>query len=431
MVKKFGDDIMEENRLMDYLGEGVTQFHVTDMCEKTLLEKGFHKLAYGKAFGRLTPGRYFTVPFNSMLIAWTVGEKIENLRIGAAHTDFPMLKLKSNPDMVKAGYTTLNVEPYGGLIKETWFDRPLGIAGKVVVEGDDCFKPRSLLYDSKRPVAVIPNLAPHLKRGDKEGSIDVAKEMVPVTGVAGEEMGEAAILNMIADEMDIAVDSVLDYDLYLYNTDDAEMVGVSGSMISSPRIDNVSSVAALIDTMVAVDAKNSSNINVIALFDNEEIGSRSKQGADSVLFRECIDRIIEAAGVGSNKAALTQSAFMVSLDVAHGTHPNYSDKSDPTNKVVLGAGPVLKSSASQRYVSDSEASAVITAISRKYGIKLQKTVNKSGMPGGQTLGPIMSSYIPVRAVDMGIPVLAMHSARELADERDYKELVELLGHIFL
>lgn len=261
--------------------------------------------------------------------------------------------------------------------------------------------------------------------------IDVAKEMVPVTGVAGEEMGEAAILNMIADEMDIAVDSVLDYDLYLYNTDDAEMVGVSGSMISSPRIDNVSSVAALIDTMVAVDAKNSSNINVIALFDNEEIGSRSKQGADSVLFRECIDRIIEAAGVGSNKAAFIQSAFMVSLDVAHGTHPNYSDKSDPTNKVVLGAGPVLKNSASQRYVSDSEASAVITAISRKYGIKLQKTVNKSGMPGGQTLGPIMSSYIPVRAVDMGIPVLAMHSARELADERDYKELVELLGHIFL
>lgn len=413
------------NILFDYLDNCVTQFHTIAVCEKHLQENGYCRLETGEAWELQPKGRYYTIPYGSMLLAFSIGEKVENLRIGIAHTDFPCLKLKSNPDMARAGYHMANVEPYGGLIMETWFDRPLGLAGKVVLKGENPFVPEVRLYKSERPLFIVPSLAPHLRKDDKQGKTEPQKELIPLYDL--EKKGN--IIDVVASDMKLDASSILDYDLYLYNMDKAEYVGIEEDMISAPRIDDISSVSALMEMSMVKPAADS--MNVIALFDNEEIGSRSKQGADSVVMGNILDRILKSLGVSdSKKADIYHHAFMLSLDVAHGVHPNYSEKADPTNPVKLGGGVVLKSSASQRYVTDSEASAVIIALAEKYDIKVQRQVNKSGMAGGQTLGPVISSYIPVMAADMGIPVLAMHSARELGAMEDYRQLCKLIEAVF-
>ena len=293
----------------------------------------------------------------------------------------------------------------------------------------DPFRPKTYLYDSERAMCIVPSLAPHLRKDAPGEKMNVQKELIPVYGLDGQKVKDKDILQYVADDLGLLKDDILDYDLYLYNMDGMEIVGADKDMIASPRLDNVTSVSALVDTMCR--ETNGNNTNVIALFDNEEIGSRSKQGADSVLLSEIIKRIMEGLDIEDGAGRrLMRDAFMLSLDVAHATHPNYSEKSDPTNQIVMGRGVALKSSASQRYVSDSEASAVIMALSRKHDIKIQRQVNRSGMAGGQTLGPIASSYLPVRAVDMGIPILAMHSAVELGSAEDYAQLEKLCGAVF-
>ena len=349
-------------RLLD---AGVTQFHVVKECEAMLQDHGYMELDMGERWELTAGGRYYVKPYSSMMVAFAAGEMPEygRLNIGLAHTDFPMLKIKTQPDMNRSGYQTLNVEPYGGLIKETWFDRPLGIAGKVMAQTTDPFRPKAYLYDSERAMCIVPSLAPHLRKDAPGEKMNVQKELIPVYGLDGQKVKDKDILQYVADDLGLLKNDILDYDLYLYNMDGMEIVGADKDMIASPRLDNVTSVSALVDTMCR--ETNGNNTNVIALFDNEEIGSRSKQGADSVLLSEIIKRIMAGldieAGAGRR---LMRDAFMLSLDVAHATHPNYSEKSDPTNQIVMGRGVALKSSASQRYVSDSEASAVIMALSR-------------------------------------------------------------------
>ena len=413
------------------LEAGVTQFHVVKECETILQEHEYRELDMGENWELRAGGRYYVKPYPSMLVAFAAGDMPEygRLNIGLAHTDFPMLKLKTHPDMNRCGYQTLNVEPYGGLIKETWFDRPLGIAGKVVTQTENPFKPKTYLYDSERAMCIVPSLAPHLRKDSAGEKMNVQKELIPVYGVNGHEVDRLDILQYVADDLGLLKDDILDYDLYLYNMDGMEIVGAEKDMIASPRLDNVTSVSALVNTMCREVKGN--NINVIALFDNEEIGSRSKQGADSVLLSDIIKRLMSGLDIDAGaEKRLMRDAFMLSLDVAHATHPNYPEKSDPTNTIVMGHGVALKSSASQRYVSDSEAASVIMALSRIHDIKIQRQVNRSGMAGGQTLGPIAASYLPVRAVDMGIPVLAMHSAVELGSAEDYAQLEKLCGAVF-
>lgn len=414
-------------RLLD---AGVTQFHVVKECGDILREHDYRELDIGERWELMAGGRYYVKPYPSMLVAFAIGEVPEygRLNIGLAHTDFPMLKIKTQPDMNRCGYQTLNVEPYGGLIKETWFDRPLGIAGKVVVQTEDPFRPRTYLYDSERAMCIVPSLAPHLRKETTGDKMNVQKELIPVYGLNGQNVKEKDILQYVAEDLGLLKDDILDYDLYLYNMDHMEIVGAEKDMIASPRLDNITSVSALLDTMCKTEKGNC--INVISLFDNEEIGSRSKQGADSVMLSGIVDRIMSGLDMEENdRMRIMRDAFMLSLDVAHASHPNYPEKSDPTNQIVMGCGVALKSSASQRYVSDSEASAVVMALARKNDIKVQRQVNRSGMAGGQTLGPIASSYLPVRAVDMGIPILAMHSAMELGSAEDYSQLKALCSAV--
>ncbi len=406
------------DNLFNLLYKGITQFHLVNECRQILKDNDFEELDMTSDW-QLTPGKkYLVTPYSSMLIAFVYGKQASSFRMTAAHTDFPMLKLKSNPEISKSGYHQANVEPYGGLITSTWFDRPLGIAGKVMIKGENIFSPKALLFDSEKPIFVIPNLAPHLKK-DKNQEIDLQKELIPLTSTnhSTEVSKETFIMDYIASKLSINVTDILDYDLYLYITDAPKYVGMEDEFISSPRIDNISSVSAILSALCSNKIDNC--IALGAFFDNEEIGSRSKQGADSLVLRDIIDRIIP-------DKSFYNDAFNISIDVAHGTHPNYPEKSDITNQITLGDGVVLKTSASQKYVTDSEAGAVITALCKENNIPFKKQTNRSGMAGGQTLGPIMSSYLPIKSSDMGIPVLAMHSARELAHRKDYNALVNMI-----
>ena len=408
------------NNFLDTLKKGKTQFHVVKECMDTLSSNNFTMLNLADDWGKLAPGRYMVKPFPSMLVAWVIGKEASSLRVAMAHTDFPGLKLKTNPDMKKSGYLMANVEPYGGLIVSTWFDRPLVLAGKVVVKGENALAPKTVLNDSEKPVCIIPNLAPHLKK-DKNADIDVQKELIPLVSMAEGGSETDKLLRYVAKEAGLAYEDILDYDLYLYVCEEPQIIGMKDEFVSSPRIDNISSVWAITKALTECDITN--QIAVGVFFDNEEIGSRSKQGADSTLLRDIIERIVP-------DKKLIYEGFNISVDVAHGLHPNYAEKSDVTNQIILSKGVALKTSASQRYVTDSEAGAVITALCQEKGIKLQRQVNRSGMAGGQTLGPIVSSYLPIKSVDMGIPVLAMHSARELMHREDYDELVKLIREYY-
>ena len=414
--------------LLHFLQDGKTQFHVAALAKEYLEAHSFTHISETEDLASLAEGKYYLAPFSSIVIPFVKGAQTAHVRIACAHTDFPMLKVKPNPELRKQGYLQINVEPYGGLIKETWFDRPLGLAGKVICKGDTLFHPEVRLFDSEKAVAIIPNLAPHLKRGGKDTDMDVQKELIPLVDMDCKahpnNENTHFLLQYVAEKLKIHPDDILDFDLYLYISDTPTSVGIQDAFVTSPRIDNVSSVCAILEGLTAIEP--SDTLCIGALFDNEEIGSRSKQGADSHLLADIVKQLS-----GRHELALTTDGFYLSVDVAHATHPNYSEKSDITNPVLLGNGVVLKSSASQRYVSDSEAGACIIDLCNTNHIAFQKTVNRSGMPGGQTLGPILSSYLPMRACDIGIPVLAMHSASELMHKDDYSALSNLLKQFYL
>ena len=411
--------------LLRFLQNGKTQFHVAALAKEFLDAHNFTQVSDRENLAKLAAGRYYLAPFSSIVIPFVKGGQSTQVRIACAHTDFPMLKVKPNPELKKQGYLQINVEPYGGLIKETWFDRPLGLAGKVICKSDSIFHPEIRLFDSEKPVAILPNLAPHLKRGSKEGELDVQKELIPIVDMITPSNEDSHfLLSYVANKLNVRADDILDFDLYLYICDAPTTVGINDAFVTSPRIDNISSVCAILEGLA--DTEPSDTLCIGALFDNEEIGSRSKQGADSELLADIVKRL-----TAGSHLSLIEDGFYLSVDVAHATHPNYSEKSDITNTVVLGKGAVLKSSASQRYVCDSEAGACIIDLCNINGIALQRTVNRSGMPGGQTLGPIVSSYLPMRACDIGIPILAMHSASELMHKDDYSALSNLLKQFYL
>ncbi|MDE6025268.1 MAG: M18 family aminopeptidase [Lachnospiraceae bacterium] len=412
------------NDFINLLERGKTQFHVVNQCKSILSENGFVNLCMDGEFNLEDGGRYMLSPYSSMLVAFIYNKESVNTRLAVAHTDFPMLKLKPNPIIRKNGYLQVNVEPYGGLITASWFDRPLGLAGKLVLQGENVFSPEVRLFDSDKPVFIIPNLAPHLARDKKNSETDMQKELIPIAGLLSsfpDEDSSNPLLSYIAAKENIDPETILDYDLYLYVYGAPTFVGLEDDFLTAPRIDNISSVSALCRAICS--CKKPTCTAVTAFFDNEEIGSRSKQGADSILLKDIMEKI-------HGRKPDISNMFTLSVDVAHATHPNYTEKSDVTNNVILGDGIVLKSSASQRYVTDSEAGAVVSALCQSNHIKLQRQANRSGMAGGQTLGPILSSYLPAKAADIGIPMLAMHSAGELIHKNDYLALIKLIEAYF-
>ncbi|MBR4623261.1 MAG: M18 family aminopeptidase [Clostridia bacterium] len=411
--------------LKEYLKRSVSPFHTVSTCKERLLEEGFRELKIGRRDADHSDGSFVIEPYPSVLFAVRYCEEgKDKAHIGTAHTDFPNFKLKPNCEFDSQGYAMINTEPYGGLLKRTWFDRPLGIAGKVIIKGEDEYEPKEILYRSEEPYLIIPGLAPHMDREIENKPIDVQQEMCPVYSM---EEG-ASILERIALYLGIKKEDILDYDLYLFNNDEPQYIGLKGEFISSPRIDNVSSCAALTEGLIESSVSDA-KINLICLFDNEEIGSRSKQGADSELMLMVLRYLHDIFGIEKDLDAFLLDSFMVSVDGAHALHPSYRNKADTTSVVYLGKGFVLKNSATQRYVTDAKASAIVKAICEKNDIPVQQQANRSGAPGGQTLGPIASSYVPAMACDIGVPLLSMHSARELAHRDDYDSLKAFLSSI--
>ena len=422
----------ETEILFDLLKKGVSPVQAVTACEERLLAAGFQKLDYADEWKLEAGGRYVMNHHDTTLFAFTLGNdwgktKAPQIRIAAAHTDFPCLRIKPSADVVTNSYAQVNVEVYGGAILNTWLDRPLGIAGRVAVRGTSPFAPEVRAFVSDKKLLTIPNLAIHMNREVNKGvELNKQVDMLPVFGLLLEEEKSAdTFLTFLAKELDVKKEDILDFELTVYCNEEPEYIGLQEDFISSPRLDNLTSCSALLSAII--DAKRTEGMNFIALFDHEEIGSRSKQGAGSILLHDMLLRILKETGREKSAERDLYQSMILSVDVAHGLHPNQAGKMDITNKPVLGKGFCIKEASSQSYATDCEAIAMIQQICEMKHIPYQKFVNRSDMPGGGTLGSIASALLPVKTVDIGIPLLAMHSARELmgsADQQALKDLVE-------
>lgn len=419
--------------LLQLVEEGTSPFHVTASVERQLHKAGFQQLFMEQDWSLDNGGRYYVVHNGSSLIAFTIGKAFQfgdAFRIAAAHTDFPGLRVKPVPEIAKDGYRQLNVEVYGGAILNTWLDRPLSAAGRVVLRSEKLFEPEIRLVDFRKPFLTIPNLAIHINRDVNKGvELNKQTDMLPVLGLGGEEDKEEFFRNCLAGELKVDPEDILEYELGLYNTDTGDFLGLSEEFISSPRLDNLTSVHAVITALIS--GIRDAGINVGAFFDHEEIGSRTKQGAGSVLLSAVLERILLSYGRSREKFLQSFSkSMLLSVDVGHGLHPNKTDKNDPTNKDVLGKGICIKEASGQAYATDSEAIAIMQQICEANEIPYQKFVNRSDGTSGGTLGSIASSVFPVKTVDIGVPLLAMHSSRELMGTADQESLVRAVEAFF-
>ena len=415
-------------KLLSLVEEGTSPFHVAGSVERQLLKAGFQKLEMRKDWNLENGGRYYLVHNGSSLAAFTIGKRFtfgDAFRIAAAHTDFPGLRVKPSPEIEKDGYRQLNVEVYGGAILNTWLDRPLSAAGRVALRSDDIFHPELRYVDFQKPFLTIPNLAIHIDRGVNKGvELNRQKDLLPVLGLGAgekEEGGGDFFLEYLARQLRVEKEDILDYELGLYNADAGDFLGMAEEFISSPRLDNLTSVQAVVTGLI--EGGRDRGVNLAAFFDHEEIGSRTKQGAGSVFLSSVAERILLSFGRGREKFLESfADAMLLSVDVGHALHPNNADKNDPTNKNVLGKGICIKEASTQSYATDSEAVAVMQQICEAEKIPYQKFVNRSDGTSGSTLGSIASSFYPVKTVDIGVPLLAMHSSRELMGTADQESL---------
>ncbi len=421
-------------QLIDLLGECTCQFTTTRKAIEILQENGFKELKLDFAWSIDNGSKYYINVYDSSVFAFSIGSEIEGytgVRIATAHTDHPCLCVKPSPEMKKDKYGMVNVEMYGGLILNTWLDRPLSAAGKVTYKSDNCFEPGVKIFDLKKSLLTIPNLAIHQNRDVNKGiALNAQTDMAPLCTMIEEQLNnEEYFIKYIADTIGISKEDVLDFEIYIYNNDIPEIIGLNDEFISSPRLDNITSVKACIDGIIS--NTNSKNLSVIALYDNEEIGSRTKQGADSALLSIIIEKIYMSLGFGRDMylSSIT-NGFLLSVDVAHGEHPNKLEKSDVTNKNPLNSGLVIKRACSQTYGTDSSAIAVIEQICKKNLVPYQKFASRSDVTTGSTLGALAGKYMPMKLVDVGVPILAMHSSRELMGTKDLRALEKLVEGFF-
>jgi len=424
----------ETEELLDFVAECPTPFHTVQASAMRLRLAGFRELSLTDSWQIERGGKYFVTVYDSTLLAFVVGESDGQLRMAAAHTDFPCFRLKPQAGMVKEKCGLLNVEKYGGLILRTWLDRPLSLAGKIVVRGEDAFNPEIRLVDFQRPLVTIPSLAIHMDREvNDEGKLNVQTDMLPLAAVFGgvesleaDADAKTFFVDWLAEELGTAVEDILSYELSLYPVEHGCTVGLHEEMVSSPRLDNLTSVKACLDGICGA-AETGTGIRLIALFDNEEVGSCTKQGAASAVLMQVLERLYTALGKSQEDLLRDIAAgFLLSVDVAHAVHPNYADKADPAVRPVLGAGLTLKQACSQSYAGDAEAVAVVRGLCEAQGIKWQQFVNRSDSRGGSTLGSIASALVPMRTMDIGVPILAMHSVRETMAGADQEALSKLL-----
>lgn len=430
-------------RLLSFLDASPVNFLAVKNIADTLAANGFRRINPALPLGEVKSGdRFFVTKNDSSIYAFRIGNKPiadAGFHMICAHCDSPTFRIKPNAEMLtEGGIVKLNTEVYGGPIMSTWFDRPLTLAGRVIVRGEDVMQPETLLLHIKRPLLQISNLAIHFNRQVNDGvALSKQKDVLPLLGQITSQLETGNLLmNVILEELNSTIadcqfcaKDVLDFDLYLADTTPACTFGVHNEFISSGRLDDLSMCYAGLEALIASDTTDTTQ--VLALFDNEETGSQTKQGAGSPFLAYILKRI--AMSQSHTEEAYYQAverAFMISADNAHAWHPNYPEKYDPTNHPMLGGGPVIKFNAAQKYASDAVSAAVFAGLCEKAGVPCQRFVNHSDVAGGSTLGNILASSIPLRGVDMGNAILAMHSCRETGSVVDHEYCVKVFTEFF-
>ena len=421
--------------LLEFLGDSQCNFFAVDTIRRYLESNGFCQLSLSDDWQLVAGGKYYVTKNDSAIFAFTPGTEPmaeTGIKIIAAHSDSPCFRIKPNP-VIKAenGIIKLNTEVYGGPILYTWFDRPLSVAGRVILRGSDALHPVTRLLRINRPILVIPHLAIHFNRAVNEGNpLSKQKDMLPLLAHVNESVEkDNLLLNLVADELGVSIDSILDFDLMLYDVEKPSLVGLNNEFISSGRIDDLSMVHAAITAIV--EGTDSKTTKVAAIFDNEETGSGTKQGAASPVLANILKRINNIyGGHESEFMRAISNSFMISADNAHAFHPNYAEKYDVTNHPYLGGGPVIKINANCKYMTDAHSAAIFRSLCEEAGSPYQYFVNHSDVAGGSTLGNILTSQIDIEGVDVGNPLLAMHSVRELGSVDDHNNMIKTFVYFF-
>ena len=427
-------------RLLSFLDASPVNFLAVKNLTEELQQHGYHRIDTTEALGMVKAGdKFFVTKNDSSIYAFQIGRKAlaeTGFHMICAHCDSPTFRIKPHAEIdCEGGIVKLNTEVYGGPIMSTWFDRPLTLAGRVIVKGKDVMTPTTLLLHVKRPLLQISNLAIHFNRQVNDGvKLSRQKDVLPILGIINDELEKGNLLmNIILEELNkqqtVAREDILDFDLYLADATPACTFGAHNELISSGRLDDLSMCFAGLEALLA--SQPTDTTQVLAIFDNEETGSQTKQGAGSPFLSYMLKRIALAQG-GTEEAyyQAVERAFMISADNAHAWHPNYSEKYDPTNHPMLGGGPVIKFNAAQKYASDAYSASVFAGLCKKAGVPCQRFVNHSDVAGGSTLGNILASSIPLRGVDMGNAILAMHSCRETGSTADHEFCVKVFTQFY-
>ena len=418
--------------LLEFIEQSPSAFHVIENMKAELREEGYRELKEAVSWSLEPGGKYYVVRNDASLIAWQMPERetadtYRGYHIVAAHSDSPAFIVKEHPEMcAEQAYVRLNTEKYGGMILSTWMDRPLSVAGRVVMEQDGQIQSRLVNVD--RDLLVIPSLAIHMNQKLNQGyEYNPQRDMLPIYA---DQTGEGSFQEMIAEAAGISeADRILSQELYLYVREFGRILGHEGEWILSPRLDDQQCVFALLQAIKL--SWSDCYINVAAVFHNEEVGSSTRQGADSTFLEDVLLWISEAVGesFGEYRRKLSRS-FLISADNAHALHPNHPEKADPTNRPVLNGGIVLKYHGGQKYTTDAMTAARIKLLCEEAGVPYQIYHNRSDILGGSTLGNISASHVSVPTADIGLAQLAMHSAVETAGSRDVRYLIALLKHFY-
>lgn len=423
---------MEKNisqQLLEFIANSPTCFHAVQAMTDILSAEGFTELKENQKWHIENGGRYFVTRNGSSLIAFTVPvQEMKGMHIIASHSDSPSFKIKENPELESEGrYIRLNVEGYGGMIRAPWFDRPLSVAGRVIVKDKAQGGFRSILVDIGRDLVMIPNLAIHMDRQINDScKYNIQKDMLPIYG---DLSAKGTFMKLIADTAGVPEEGILGHDLFLYNRQKGTVWGASGEFLSCSRLDDLQCAFASLKGFLA--GKRQEYLDVHCVLDNEEVGSGTKQGAASTFLYDTLTRIHTSLGLSQEDYLIhLADSFMISADNAHAVHPAHTDKADPANRPYINGGIVIKFSASQKYCTDGVSAAMFRDLCQRAGVPVQTFVNRSDMVGGSTLGNISNTQVALNTVDIGLPQLAMHSPYETAGVKDTGYLIRAAEEFF-
>ena len=422
------ESLLHIDELMSFLDSSPVNFLAVETMRRKLEAADFIRLEQSEPWHIEDGGKYYVVKNGSAIFAFIAGTGApsDGFKIISAHSDSPGFRIKPNAEIAAPGdVIKLNTEVYGGPILYTWFDRPLSIAGRVILRSHDPLHPEHQLINFERPLLTIPHLAIHFNRAVNEGNpLSKQKDMLPVIAMINDTVEKNDyLLNLVADQLGVDKSEILDFDLSLYDTTKACLVGANDEFLTSGRLDDLSMAYSAMTALLESE-EGGTMTRVMAIFDNEETGSGTKQGAASPELDYILRRITAALGGDEEEyMRAIANSFMVSADNAHGIHPNYPEKQDPTNHPRLGGGPVIKINANCKYMTDADSAAVFRVVCEQAGVPYQYFVNHSDVAGGSTLGNILTSQIPLRGVDMGAALWAMHSVRETASAIDHEYII--------